>query len=75
MKGADFFALVVASLRMKNEGFSEEKEHRMIVSVEDSDRARQVKFRAKNDIVIPYIAWDIHHKAIKAIHIQLKIKT
>ncbi|HHY0362504.1 TPA: DUF2971 domain-containing protein [Vibrio cholerae] len=76
MQGADSFAerttymeLVIASLRMKNEGFSEEKEHRMIVSVEGSDRAKQVKFRAKNDIVIPYIAWDIDPKAIKAIHV------
>lgn len=76
MQGADFIAklttymeLVVASLRMKNEGFSEEKEHRMIVSVKGSDRAKQVKFRAKNDVVIPYIAWDIDPKAIKAIHI------
>lgn len=76
MQGADTFAeqttymeLVVASLRMKNEGFSEEKEHRMIVSVEGLDRAKQVKFRAKNDIVIPYITWDFDPKAIKAIHV------
>ncbi|PTP39364.1 hypothetical protein CWO07_02005 [Vibrio splendidus] len=76
MQGANFFAkrtlyleLIIASLRMKNEGFSEEKEHRMIVSVEGQDRAKKVQFRASNNIVVPYIAWDFDPKAIKAIHI------
>ncbi|EOC1764744.1 DUF2971 domain-containing protein [Vibrio fluvialis] len=76
MQGADTFAehttymeLVIASLRMKNEGFSEEKEHRMIVSVEGTDRSKQVKFRARNDVVIPYITWDFDPTAIKAIHV------
>lgn len=76
MQGADTLAkhttymeLVIASLRMKNEGFSEEKEHRMIVSVEGTDRSKQVKFRARNDVVIPYITWDFDPTAIKAIHV------
>ncbi len=76
MQGADFLAkrtlyleLIIASLRMKNEGFSEEREHRIIVSIEGEDRAKKVQFRANNNIVIPYIAWNFDPKAIKAIHI------
>lgn len=61
-----YHTLMRASLSMKNTGFVEEKEHRMAISFADSG---PVQFRTKGDIVIPYVAWDIDTRAIKAIHI------
>lgn len=55
-------------LGMKNEGFSEECEHRLVIWA-SGDSSNTIQFRVRDDLIIPYITWDLDPAAIKAIHV------
>lgn len=62
-----FTQLVELAAIFKDSGFHEENEVRYIQSTDNSDRS--IKYRTKNNLLVPYIERDISLCAIKAIHV------